>query len=105
MEVSVTDTGLGIPEAEVTRIFEHFHQIDSSETREKGGSGLGLAICKEIIDHYKGQIWVESMPGKGSRFAFTLPLADVNRKRLGEILIESGLVSEQQIKQALEGQY
>lgn len=73
-EVSVTDTGPGIPEADLQRIFEEFHQADSSATRKKGGTGLGLAISRRIIEMHGGQIWVESEPGKGSRFAFTVPM-------------------------------
>jgi len=83
VEISVTDTGLGIPEDEVANIFENFHQVNSSETREIGGSGLGLAICKDIVEHYSGRIWVESELAKGSRFAFTLPLANSNVESLG----------------------
>jgi signal transduction histidine kinase len=101
VEVSVTDTGLGIPEQDLNKVFESFHQVDSSQTREIGGSGLGLAICKEIVEHYKGRIWVKSTLGEGSRFAFSLPLADTSKKRLGQILVEAGVVSEQQIEQAL----
>jgi len=74
VEVSVSDTGLGIPEHEIANVFEHFHQVNSSETREIGGSGLGLAICKDIVEHYSGRIWVESELARGSRFVFTLPL-------------------------------
>jgi signal transduction histidine kinase len=70
--VVVTDTGPGIPEAEQRRIFEEFHQVDNSSTRAKGGTGLGLAIAKRIVEMHQGRIWVESEPGKGSRFCFTL---------------------------------
>jgi PAS domain S-box-containing protein len=101
VEVSVTDTGLGIPEQDLNKVFESFHQVDSSQTREIGGSGLGLAICKEIVEHYKGRIWVKSTLGEGSRFTLSLPLADTGKKRLGQILVEAGVVSEQQIEQAL----
>jgi signal transduction histidine kinase len=72
--VVVTDTGPGIPEAEQRRIFEEFHQIDNSSTRTKGGTGLGLAIAKRIVEMHQGRIWVESEPGKGSRFCFTLAI-------------------------------
>lgn len=72
-EVEVDDNGIGIPEEERGRIFKRFHQVDSSETRKHGGSGLGLNICKEIIEHYNGQIWVESRVPKGSCFKFILP--------------------------------
>lgn len=75
VKVTVTDTGVGIAEAEVGKVFDTFHQVDSSETRKIGGSGLGLAICKEIVEHYGGWIWVESILGQGSSFSFTLPLA------------------------------
>jgi signal transduction histidine kinase len=71
-QVVVSDTGRGIPEAEQQRIFEEFHQVDSSSTRSKGGTGLGLAIAKRIVEMHRGRIWVESEPGKGSRFCFTL---------------------------------
>jgi len=74
VEISVTDTGMGIPKEELQKVFDRFHQVDSSETREIGGSGLGLAICRDIVEHYNGKIWAESTPGEGSRFAYLLPL-------------------------------
>jgi signal transduction histidine kinase len=69
----VVDTGPGIPEHERRRIFEQFHQIDSSNTKAKGGTGLGLAIAKQIVEMHGGRIWVESMLGKGSTFQMELP--------------------------------
>ncbi len=72
--VSVTDSGIGIPPDEIDKVFEGFHQVDSSETREIGGSGLGLTICKEIVEHYGGHIGVVSRLGEGSCFSFVLPL-------------------------------
>jgi signal transduction histidine kinase len=71
--VSVADTGPGIPEHERARIFEQFHQIDSSNTKAKGGTGLGLAIAKQIVEMHGGRIWVESTLGKGSTFRMELP--------------------------------
>jgi signal transduction histidine kinase len=56
------------------KIFEEFQQADSSITRKKGGTGLGLSIAKRIIEMHGGRIWVESEPGKGSTFYFTLPV-------------------------------
>jgi signal transduction histidine kinase len=71
--VSVTDTGPGIPEEHQARIFDQFHQVDSSNTKAKGGTGLGLAITKKIVAMHGGRIWVESAVGKGSTFEMELP--------------------------------
>jgi signal transduction histidine kinase len=71
--ISVTDTGPGIPDHECTRIFEQFHQVDSSLTKAAGGTGLGLAIAKQIVEMHGGRIWVESTLGKGSTFQMELP--------------------------------
>jgi signal transduction histidine kinase len=73
-EIAVTDTGPGIPADEREKIFEEFHQIDSSSTRRKGGTGLGLAISKRIVELHGGRIWVESEPGRGSSFRFVIPI-------------------------------
>jgi signal transduction histidine kinase len=75
VEVSVSDTGEGIPAEEVNNIFERFHRVDKSRSRSSGGSGLGLTIARYIIEEHKGRIWVHSELGKGSRFSFTLPVA------------------------------
>jgi signal transduction histidine kinase/putative methionine-R-sulfoxide reductase with GAF domain len=72
--VAVCDTGPGISAADQVKIFEEFQQADSSITRKKGGTGLGLSIAKRIIEMHGGRIWVESEPGKGSTFYFTLPV-------------------------------
>jgi GAF domain-containing protein/HAMP domain-containing protein len=72
--VSVADTGPGIAEADQQKIFEEFQQADSSSTRTKGGSGLGLSISRRIVELHGGRLWVESAPGKGSTFYFTVPL-------------------------------
>jgi signal transduction histidine kinase len=80
--VSVTDTGPGIPEHERARIFEQFHQVDSSLTNTKGGTGLGLAIAKQIVEMHGGRIWVESTVGKGSTFQMELPTRAEFRKRV-----------------------
>ena len=72
--VSVTDTGPGIAEEHQARIFEQFHQVDSSNTKAKGGTGLGLAIAKQIVEMHGGRIWVQSALGKGSTFQIELPI-------------------------------
>jgi len=71
---SITDYGVGISEEDKEKLFKPFSQIDSSMGRKRGGSGLGLAIAKGIIQAHNGDIRVESEPGKGSTFYFTIPL-------------------------------
>lgn len=73
--VDVSDTGIGIPEAEHEKVFEKFNQIGSSLTNKPKGTGLGLAICKHIVDAHGGRISFVSQPGIGSTFTFTLPIA------------------------------
>jgi PAS domain S-box-containing protein len=72
----VRDEGRGIPADKLESVFTRFHQVDSSDTREKGGTGLGLAISRSIVEHHGGRIWAESVVGEGSTFSFTLPKAD-----------------------------
>jgi signal transduction histidine kinase len=72
--VSVRDTGPGISAADQAKLFQELQQADNAITKKKGGTGLGLAISKRIIEMHGGKIWVESQPGQGSTFAFTLPI-------------------------------
>ncbi|MCX7922524.1 MAG: ATP-binding protein [Clostridia bacterium] len=72
-EITVLDTGIGIPEARIHDIFKPFEQLEPSERREHGGAGLGLSITKKLIELHEGEIWVESEVGRGSKFTFTLP--------------------------------
>ncbi|HEU4369650.1 MAG TPA: ATP-binding protein [Methylomirabilota bacterium] len=70
----VTDTGIGIPKEELERVFDEFRQVDAAVTRAAGGTGLGLSITKKFIELHGGRIWVESEPGAGSTFWFTVPV-------------------------------
>ena len=74
LQVSVRDTGVGIPKEKVDTIFNEFEQADSSTTRRYGGTGLGLAISSRLVDLMGGRIWVESTPRKGSTFHFTIKM-------------------------------
>jgi len=78
--VVVEDQGRGIAQEKLDMIFERFQQGDASDSRALGGTGLGLAICRRIVQQHGGKIWVESEPGKGSRFLFTLPAAPEESK-------------------------
>lgn len=73
--VSVTDTGIGIPEQELNRIFDRFYQVESHLVRNEGGMGLGLSIARGMVELHGGRIWAESVEGRGSRFTFTLPIS------------------------------
>lgn len=73
VEITVGDTGIGIPSREIPRIFERFYRVDRARSREMGGTGLGLSIVKHIVEAHGGKVSVESQVGKGSRFVVTLP--------------------------------
>ena len=76
VEVAVTDTGEGILADDLTNVFERFYRVDKSRTRTTGGSGLGLTIAKRLVEAHGGKIEVQSELGEGSRFAFTIPVAE-----------------------------
>lgn len=73
VQVFVVDTGIGIPEDEIERVFERFYQVESHLTRKHGGMGLGLSIAKAMVEMHNGQIWCESREDVGSLFSFMLP--------------------------------
>ena len=73
LTLQVEDTGIGIPEGELEKIFDRFYQVDSSLVRRYGGAGLGLAICKSIVEWHGGRVFADSSPGKGSCFTVVLP--------------------------------
>jgi two-component system phosphate regulon sensor histidine kinase PhoR len=73
--VAVTDTGIGIPAADLPRIFERFYRVDRSRSRDMGGTGLGLSIVKHIAQAHGGSVTVTSTPGRGSSFILNLPPA------------------------------
>ncbi len=75
VKIQVSDTGIGIPVEKLTNIFKSFEQIEASESRSHGGIGLGLSISRELVESHKGEIWVESKPGVGSDFFFTIPIS------------------------------
>jgi two-component system phosphate regulon sensor histidine kinase PhoR len=76
--VTVSDTGIGIPQADQPRIFERFYRVDVARSREAGGTGLGLAIAKHLVEVHGGRLWVDSEVGQGSQFHFSVPLFDPN---------------------------
>ena len=76
VELSVADSGEGIPAQDLPNIFERFYRVDKSRARSTGGSGLGLTIAKRLVEAHGGKIEVQSKLGKGSRFSFTLPIAE-----------------------------
>ncbi|WP_126425543.1 two-component system histidine kinase PnpS [Brevibacillus marinus] len=73
VDIKVSDTGIGIPEKEISRIFERFYRVDKARSRDSGGTGLGLAIVKHLVENLQGRISVQSKEGAGSTFVVSLP--------------------------------
>ena len=106
VEVSVSDTGIGISSEQMERIFEPFRQAGGHISRSYGGTGLGLSICKELVELLGGELKVESEPGKGSRFTFTfrapvvsekpsLPVADAS---LRVLVVDDGPINRKLVR-------
>ncbi len=74
LEIAIEDTGLGIPEKDIPRVFERFFRVDKARSREEGGTGLGLAIVKHIVEAHGGSVSCESRLDRGSKFSFTIPV-------------------------------
>jgi two-component system phosphate regulon sensor histidine kinase PhoR len=79
VEVSVEDSGIGIAPEDAARLFQKFHRVSTPETRDIGGTGLGLYIVKNLVEAHGGRIWLQSAPGVGTTFTFTLPVSPANR--------------------------
>jgi signal transduction histidine kinase len=74
--VEIIDTGIGIPEEELPKVFDEFYRATNAKKIEKDGTGLGLSIVKQIIERHNGKIWVDSKEGIGTKFNFTMPKTD-----------------------------
>jgi two-component system phosphate regulon sensor histidine kinase PhoR len=85
VEVAVRDTGIGIPADDLPRLFERFYRVDKARSRELGGTGLGLSIVKHLVRAQGGDVRVESTPGQGSTFLFTLPIEDLGMSEDSDI--------------------
>jgi two-component system, OmpR family, sensor histidine kinase SenX3 len=88
VEITISDQGIGIPEAELDRIFERFYRLDPARSRDTGGTGLGLSIVKHVAASHGGDIVVWSEPGQGSSFTLRLPLVDVGESASADIPTE-----------------
>ncbi len=91
LQFSVSDTGIGIEEKDLNKLFIAFSQVDGSYTRQFGGTGLGLSIAKKLVELMGGRIWVESKPGFGSKFIFVLRLKKSNNLKAEDIKIQNAL--------------
>jgi signal transduction histidine kinase len=95
---SVRDYGCGLTPENQIRVFEPFYQAEDANRRIHGGTGLGLAICRGIVESQKGKIWVESKPGKGCKFSFTVPLTPVRKIEPIKVLFSPKGVIENKIR-------
>ncbi|WAM47163.1 ATP-binding protein [Vreelandella venusta] len=93
LRISVSDTGIGLSEQQQKQLFSAFSQADPSHSRQFGGSGLGLTICRQLVQRMGGEITVDSEPGEGATFSFTLPLlADMSKERPPELSLDGSII-------------
>ena len=107
MRFEVSDNGVGIPAAEHHAIFDEFHQVAAGTRGVKEGTGLGLAITRRLVELHGGRIWVESQPGEGSRFFFTLPRRGRSARRRASpvkriLVADDNPVSRELVREVLE---
>jgi len=96
---SVKDQGIGLKSEDQIRVFEPFYQVEETLIRKYGGTGLGLTICRGIIEAQKGKIWVESKPGFGSTFYFTIPLTPVHEIEPIKVLFSQKIDIEKKLRE------
>ena len=79
--IAISDTGSGIPEEELPRVFERFYRVEKTRSRDFGGTGLGLSIARKVVEGHGGSIWIESQVGIGTKVSFTLPLTVITKEQ------------------------
>ncbi|MCP4136912.1 MAG: response regulator [bacterium] len=103
LEVTVADSGIGIPGEKQERIFESFEQADGSISREYGGTGIGLSIVKQLVELHQGRITIESNEGEGARFIFTLPISKIQDREAIDAIKAIEAIEEKKISRSIQG--
>src|SRR5476651_2362617 len=97
LKFQVRDTGPGIPADRLDRLFQPFSQVDASITRRHGGTGLGLVITKRLVEAMGGEIWIESVPGAGTSFFFTLFTKATHSRRRVNFLASTSMLKDRRV--------